>query len=514
MNNKIINSLFFFIGISLIFNNIPKVIQLNLLGGPFGNKLTIYFLLIGFIYIIYEYYKYDNELWNINIFKRYIIIYIFFLLISLVIGLVCYPYYDQILMGPIDQIGKMPQIISLLTEMGYSVDEKFLLIMFMILRTLKNMILEIIYAFFGAYMIYYWFYKKWEKGFIILNKSVMISIGIILAYSLIEIFYLAGNRIAFDILGIITPYIHSIKDNSNWWPPLYWDGQLRSVFAEPSYFGVYIAFAMPFLWYNINRFENYKIIYCLCCMSVCFCLFLTKSRTAIVLLIGEVFLLLIYLFYLRNKDFLKNVIIIIICIITSFVCSNIFISNMMNKNSTNNIEKYVEKNITSVVSTNERSNTARYSIIIANLRIGLNYPLMGVGSNLRHAYITEYLPSMSKNSNEINDWLYNQKKEGILKAVFPSLGEYSTRFAETGCLGLLIFLFPTIILLIKLRKIIHNDKMCYCKRLMYIFYSISFIAIFMAGFGDGLNITYCYWVLLGLGYAMCFGEPGDEIKHE
>ena len=121
---------------------------------------------------------------------------------------------------------------------------------------------------------------------------------------------------------------------------------------------------------------------------------------------------------------------------------------------------------------------------------------------------------MSKNSNEINDWLYNQKKEGILKAVFPSLGEYSTRFAETGCLGLLIFLFPTIILLIKLRKIIHNDKMCYCKRLMYIFYSISFIAIFMAGFGDGLNITYCYWVLLGLGYAMCFGEPGDEIKHE
>ena len=33
-------------------------------------------------------------------------------------------------------------------------------------------------------------------------------------------------------------------------------------------------------------------------------------------------------------------------------------------------------------------------------------------------------------------------------------------------------------------------------------------------FGYSINITYCYWVLLGLGYAMCFGKPGDDIKHE
>lgn len=514
MDNKFINILFCFIGISLIFNNIPKAIQINLLGGVFGNKLTTYFILLGFIYTIYYQYKYSNVFVQLYCFKRYISIHFFILIISLILGLFFYPYYSSILEGPINQIEKMPKLLELLNGIGIFIDEKLLLIILMIIRTLKNMILEIVYTFFGAYMIYCWYFNKWKKGILLLNKSILITLGIILIYSLIEIFYLAGNELAFEILGVITPYIHAIKDNSDWWPPLYWEGQLRSIFAEPSYFGIYIAFALPFLWYNINISKKYKILYCLCCISICFCLFLTKSRTAMALLLGEIFLLLVFLFYLRNKIYLKNTILIIICIIISFISSNIFISNTMNRNSNNNVEKYIEENITSVASTKERSNTARYSIIIANLKIGLEHPLIGVGTNLRHAYIPEKLPLMSKQSDEIKMWLYNQKKEGILKAVFPSLGEYSTRFAENGILGLISFLFPTIILLFKLNKIIIYNKMAYNEKLIYIFYCISFIAIFMAGIGDGLNITYCYWVLLGLGYAMCFGKPGDEIKHE
>ena len=39
---------------------------------------------------------------------------------------------------------------------------------------------------------------------------------------------------------------------------------------------------------------------------------------------------------------------------------------------------------------------------------------------------------------------------------------------------------------------------------------ISLLGIMASGIGDTLNITYCYWVLLGLGYAMCFGKAGDE----
>ena len=39
---------------------------------------------------------------------------------------------------------------------------------------------------------------------------------------------------------------------------------------------------------------------------------------------------------------------------------------------------------------------------------------------------------------------------------------------------------------------------------------ISLLGIMATGIGDTLNITYCYWVLLGLGYAMCFGKDSSE----
>lgn len=41
-------------------------------------------------------------------------------------------------------------------------------------------------------------------------------------------------------------------------------------------------------------------------------------------------------------------------------------------------------------------------------------------------------------------------------------------------------------------------------------YLISFMGIMASGIGDTLDITYCYWLLLGLGYAMCFGKKYND----
>lgn len=93
-----------------------------------------------------------------------------------------------------------------------------------------------------------------------------------------------------------------------------------------------------------------------------------------------------------------------------------------------------------------------------------------------------------------------------MRAGFPKLGEYTNRFAETGILGLIMFLIPSVILLKKLyfkikdRTVMVNDK------LPYVFFTISLIGIMASGIGDTINITYCYWVLLGLGYAMYYDK--------
>ena len=518
LNKKIINTLFFLIVFMLIFNKIPEVIEFRFLAGIISNELLFFPLFIGLIYTGYCRFKNKNVFVNFNEFMKYIFAFGSISFISLIIGLMIYPYYDLILNGPIAQIDKLPKVLDWLCILGFDVKEQFLLILWMIVRVIKNLFLDILYTFFGAYIIYCWYYTNWKTSISILLKAMFCSIIVIFLYSFVELFYLLGSDIATNILINITPFIHGINNNNTWWPPLLWKGQLRSIFAEPSYFGMYAAFAMPFLWYKFVVVKNNKrkLIYALIITVFSFLLFLTKARTAVALFSGEVCILLVYMIYLRNKAFIKNVLLICSCAVIAFTSANIFIPNMANtkNNAEISIEGYLEDNLGSLASTEKRSNTARYSIMLANLNIGMDYPLLGVGLNLNDAYIPEYLPEMSENNREVNMWINDQNEKGVLKSGFPSLGEYTSRFAETGIIGLIVFFLPAVILLKSLMKKILSKNMEYNNRIMYMFFSISFIGTLAVGIGDSINITYCYWVLLGLGYAMCFGKPGDDIKHE
>ena len=168
--------------------------------------------------------------------------------------------------------------------------------------------------------------------------------------------------------------------------------------------------------------------------------------------------------------------------------------------------QYVESNAASLANPDQRSNRARYSVMEADFKIGLAHPLIGVGKGLRSSYIPDYFSEKAFQNGEVKMWLSFREKLGIMRSGFPRLGEYTTRFAESGILGLGIFILPIVVLLRKLyRKLkFSTDKM------PYIAFAVSFCGILAAGIGDHLNITYCYWFLLGLGYAMCC----DNIEKE
>lgn len=513
MNTKYINYLFFFIILFLIFNNTPKLTQMNFVGGVLGSKLVFYPIVFGMIYTLYCQYRYKNVLVNFYKFLKFIAIYFTIIFISLIIGLYTYPYYDLVLNGPVTQIEKLPKLINILNSLEIYIDEKTLIALWMITRTIKRVLFEGLYTFGGAYMIYCWYHNNWRTVFDILIKALLASLVIIFGYCFIELSYLAGNETAKNILTIITPYLHDIKSSYGWWPPLLLPGQLRSIFAEPSYYGIYFAFALPFLWYvfiSVNE-RYYKIISFSAIIFFTFCLFLTQARTAVVLFCGEVFILSIFTVYFRNKFIFKAVCKIFIAIVIAFMLSGLFINNLLvdNRYGINSVESYVESNLTSLTSTSQRSNGARYSIMIADLKIALDHPSIGVGSGLRNAYIPDYLPEMAKDNGEVKMWIQNQKEKGILRSGFPKLGEYPSRFAETGIIGLALFLVPPFILLRKLYFKITDKGITVEDKLPYVFFTISLIGIMASRLGDTINITYCYWVLLGLGYAMCFGKEYD-----
>lgn len=523
--------LFFLISLFLIFTNVPDLFHQNFLG--FGGHLSGYPILIGFFFLGWYSYKNNRSsktfLPELDKAGLFFLIYFFIIFLSTIHGLFIFPYFDKILEGPVNQIDKLPFVHQILLNVGVNISVESLTLIWSMVRALKGTILSVIWSFGTSYLIYCWYKNQWDKGFSILLKASCMAVSLVSIYAMIDVFYLSGNQFAEWLLTVLNPMVHSIKEVGTWYPPLLWKGQLRSLFTEPSYFGIYFAFSTPFLWYLFYREENIKkqcwAIFLITVYT--FLLFLTKARTSNALLLGEI-ILLIGISIPYRKFMLKQTIVVIIAVLFSFICATGIINFLFSGNSaeigssvnhsTNgmiikNSKEYLNENLGSLASDNQRSNRARYSIMLTDIKIGLDHPLLGVGNGLRNAYVADYLPKEGFQSAEVRTWLVKQREQGVLKAIVPGLGEYTNRFAVNGILGLLAFIFPAIILLRKLVKTIIATRNVNTK-FIYIFFSISFIGMLACGLGDSINITYCYWVLLGLGYAMCYGHVGDRKENE
>lgn len=521
MNKRFRDIFFFLICFFLVFYNIPRGLRINFLGGPIARMLVFYPIIIGGIYTLWYEKKYNNLLFYKKEFLKFIMIYTGITFLSLILGLAYYPFFGEILSGPIEQIEKLPKLLVFFSNLGFKIQVETLLPLWMIARMIKGYFLELVYTFCASYMFFCWYYDDWKKCFKISILSVISSLCLVIIYSLfIELPYLVGDNASARILEIINPYLHPIKEDGKWYPPLLWENQLRSIFSEPSHFGMYTSFAMPFLWYLV--YKDRIILGSILTLLLTFLLFLTKARTGFMLFLGEIVLLLLFIgLFARHKDCLKKTGLIILCSLVVFTGSNYFIANYVDKRpqvKKENIAKrvdlkksmvsYIDSNATSLANPDKRSNRARYSIMEADFRIGMDHPILGVGRGLRNGYIPQYLPEKGKQNGEVKMWLEYREKLGILKSGFPSLGEYTVRFGETGILGLLVFLAPVLFLIFSMIKKIKDDTFQY--KLEYGMFLISLLGIMASGIGDSLNITYCYWVLLGLGYAMCFGKAGDE----
>lgn len=510
MNIKVRDSLFFMMSFALIFNNIPKAVQLNFIGGIMGNQLALYPLIVSLIYTLYCEKKYGNVFAEKKVFTCFSFIYLLTMLVSTILGLIQYPFYDEILNGPVTQIQKFSIVAPFLSYLQIQINKDDLVLGWMVIRIIKGLFLSYLWTFGMGYLVFCWYRNDWEQGFKVLEKAVIYAVCTILAYSLIEFFYLGHVKGAEEMLKAINPYIHSIKNDETWWPPLLWAGQLRSVFSEPSYFGIYAAFALPFLWNKVFTLRNNmgKVFFACIIVVFTFSLFLTKARTAVILFAGEIFLWILLQIYTKNNKSIKKISFILLFSLISFAMANLFITNVMAL-KTESIrrativtaaDKYVGDNLKSIKGKGNRSNRSRYSVMDADLQIGFEHPLFGVGLGLRNAYIGEKLCEMEHKSKEMEQWIQNQKEKGILRTEIPALGEYTSRFAETGIIGLSLYFLPAAILVLKASKKIMRNKQSSEKAICFL---ISFLGVMASGMGDTMNITYSYWLLLGFGYAMC-----------
>lgn len=527
MSISLRDKLFFLIVFCTIFSQIPSVIQLNFLGSFLGKDLSLYPILFSIVYYAWKIKKNELVLKTndiiIKFFIYYISLYVFIILISFVHGLIIYPYYNEILEGPANQIEKLPAVYQFLQGIGILISEKTLLEFWMFARLIKGFIIECFWFFSVPLLIYFWFRKDAHTGITILHKAVIWACIVVGLYGILDIMYLSGSAIAGSILIYLNPLVHEIKSGGTWWPSLLSNGQLRSLFAEPSYYGIFMAFAMPWIWYSLLKVEGWrkKAAFSLLLFMVLFELFLTKARTANALLIGELILLIFVTAWYHNKTFIKNTVLITIITLFSFTLATFSIGYMPGSPSStgsmgydeagiDEMGSYLQDNIGSLSSSTQRSNRSRYSILQASIAIGKDYPLLGVGKGLRNAYIPDYLSAEALVGNEIQRWIHDQKEKGILKSGFPALGEYYTRFAETGILGLLVYLLPSFYLLVQLLKRLKSTVVSSDQKEETIFFLLSWIGVMASGLGDNLSVTCCYWILIGIGYALILPDKEDK----
>lgn len=515
---KINNKLLFFGFISLLLDNVPTVIRLNFFSGGLADKGSWYFFAAFLLLCIYQKGKDRINFSTIEKgFIQYLLLLVAVTLISNIVGIIQYPYYDELLSGPKGQIEKLPIVLNFLNSHDIVISYQTLLSFWIGVRAIKGSILGIIFTFGISFAIYWFIKKKWNKYYSLLEKAVTVSLVIITVYSIIETAYLAGNPIAASILSFINPLLHPIAADHNWWPPLLWEGQLRSVFSEPSRMGNFAAFALPFLWSRFideNKSVSWQTI--LLTLLFTFFIFLTKARTPIAIYWGMMAIFTLSGIFFRKRQFFKGAAIIAVITIVSFGGSIYFINHLMVLPDGNNQKKvsaseFINDNVGSLASSSKRSNGARYALIRSNLATGLEYPVFGVGSVLTSAYTVNNFNEYDLNNKEVSMWVNDYKTQGVMKYSLDGMNEYISQFAKHGFIGLLLFLLPGLYALVGLLrklKVTHGAE----QRKVYTVF-LALIGTLVAGCNGSLTLLYTYWVVLAFAYAIIFeGENRGLFK--
>ena len=529
-SNKYIDSLIGLSFIFVIFPVIPMSLRIGFLGGEFSAKASFYTLFICLVYSVWlkrhslrQYHLYWKEL-------LYIALLGFSIAVSLVHGLINFPYYDLV-PGTNYMNHKLEAIIQLI--FNESVSEYTLSVIHFCFRALKNSLTQLIFTFGFSYLIFYWYKNRSEIILKIVSKGSLISASLVVIFGVIELFYFGKQQWALSLLTYIRPIVHAIEINNTWWPPLFWpELQFRSLFPEPSFLGIYAVITIPFIWSIIFTSKNKKLVGLsfIILLLLEMITLLANSRTATVFFIIDHILLVFALcIQFRNKKFIIHTVLVTLIGLLAFVGNIVYTSNVfyvqdastksINTTSTtsknistqqvaNEITSYGENNIKSLSKKGGRSNNQRYGVMKADLDIFKENPLLGIGQGLRTPYVLNHLDEDTLNGAEVKMWIENIKNKGLINISIPMLGEYTSRLSETGIMSFVLFMAPILLLLFKLLKyIIQNSKDTFV-----IFFTIAYIECLLTGIGTTLNELYYFWILLGFGYALVYVKNSCNNK--
>lgn len=503
----------------LIVITLPfTVIPLNL---PFiRDGIPVFFFFLGSMLFIFRFILTDYRFTLFeNMTFKFLIILFFWATISSVLGVLFYAHYSNI---NLLQMENFKNFYDNFLMPCLGINDLSAIKFWLSYKAIRYSFFYVLFSFFVSFWVYTLYRPRWQQGIHHLKKALIFICIFLITYSIIEVGYLCGSDLCKNILLQVNPLYMNIKSSHAWWPPLLWPSlQLRSMFPEPSYFGIFASLAIPFFLYDFygknmgeknalfNIILGAFIYSCLVAMLV-----MSKARTGLLLYLGELLLFLCWIFFYRLYQW-KRTLLLLICTGMAFLIGLGLISQFKSSNpqqvvsSTQSVSvgSYVNDNMKSVVG-NSRSNNARRANVLATFRTGMDHPLFGVGINMRNEEVAAHLTSDEKKNGEVSLWLKYMNEKGPLKSGFPNLNQFSVIFAEQGVIGLFLFLLPLgyiTFLLMENRCLLRDPRIaCLC---------IAFIGLVTAFFSNGARLEF--YIITGLLFSALLNyNEKDEMENE
>lgn len=258
-------------------------------------SLPLLCCLIGICLVFIENRKNDNlENTKTSLYggkyKYFFLLYVGWPIFCILIGSVQYPYFYEINMINVPWMKQLQDVFSFAGK--EYIDSICSAILFMY-RDIKE---ELFPMGAGIALVFHLYKNNWKRGVKMCIVASTILASFCILYSIPEMIWLWTNSTVCElILRTVNVYLYDVPLPPAWHPPLLWNGQLRSLFDEPSSLGIISSFIYPMLFLipcNRHRYYIGKVIL----ISIFFLMILmTQSRTAVGVLIGEFLLLGLYL---------------------------------------------------------------------------------------------------------------------------------------------------------------------------------------------------------------------------
>ena len=331
-----------------------------------------------------------------------------------------------------------------------------------------------------------------------IRKYVLISFIFVSLYSLLEILQVYGILNVENILRKISYYIHYLNRGN-----LYGD-RIRSITGEASFLGMYVAFAYPWIVSYILTEKKYtkKILYGIVVLYMLLLVYLTKSRVAYAVTMGEMVLILIgILVFNRNKVNKILIIIITICSMLSITSFNTLNSYIMSiRHQEENVEEVVDDGynidmsvgdvVQSLNSKTNHSNIARLGLQKSAINMGMDNPIIGIGLGQFGFYADEYIEDDARVSFEIQRWT-DPKEIDFWPPAFALIPRI---VAEQGFVGAAIFIVFLLATMIKFfMKYVKEEE-----NTMEILTMVSLVGVIVSTFNADTYGLPQLWILLGI----------------